>query len=78
MKRPAYQFNHLSGGIRPFIGPVTKYQDQNGNDYRDVFKKSWPIGTVWALEDETSCAMCDANIHPDDRGCIKCLGQGDK
>lgn len=54
-------------------GPASKYQDKNLIDYRQVFILHLPMGGAWTLDDETQCAMCDAVIHPNDTGCVKCL-----
>ncbi len=70
-----YRFNHLECGVRSFIGPVTRFQDDHGNDYREVFTKHLPSNGPWQLAEEIECVMCDAVIHPDERGCIKCLGE---
>ncbi len=72
-KKVFYRFNHLQGGVRIFIGPVTQYQDAQGIDYRMVFVNQLPANGPWKLSEEVTCQMCDAVVHPDARGCEKCL-----
>ena len=43
--------------------------------YKEVFTANLPMGEQYMTEDKIDCVMCDELIDPDDRGCIKCLGQ---